>query len=51
MQLTNREIAGGGAFVLPRTNGHVLTFSLDVSDLTLNTIRTSTLNLGFGYGF
>jgi hypothetical protein len=52
---SSREIAGGGAYVIGFGNGHSMPITLDVSSLLLNLpgqqISSSTVSLGFGYGF
>jgi hypothetical protein len=51
----DREIAGGGAYVIKLGNGHSMPITFDISSLLLKLeaveISSSTVSVGFGYGF
>jgi hypothetical protein len=51
----DREIAGGGAYIIGLGGGHTMPITFDISSLLLHLegvdISSSTVSFGFGYGF
>lgn len=55
LQLSNREIAGGGAYLFKLKNDHMMSLTFDVANLALEisgeAISSTSISFGFGYSF